>query len=96
MRSDQSVSFDKTPIENACQISLRGNLLRRNGAARSLAAAEAHNRRKIPVELDSFAHIDPSRSALNHELISLNEISLEDTILEVLHKRGVDLKASHK
>lgn len=92
MRSDQNVSFDKAPRENACQMSLRGNLLRRNGAARTLAAAEAHNRRKIPVELDSFAHIDPSRSALNRELISLNGISLEDTILDVLHKRGVDLK----
>lgn len=73
------------------QISLRGILLKRKGPAHTLAMAEAHNRRKIPVELSAFAHIDPSKSASNIELISLNDISLEDAILEVLNKRGVDL-----
>jgi hypothetical protein len=73
------------------QISLRGNLLRRSGKARTLSAAEAHNMRKIPVELENFAHIDPSKSNLNHELISLNGVSLEDTILGIMHTKGVDL-----
>lgn len=72
-------------------IRLRGILLKRKGPAHTLAMAEAHNRRKIPVELSTFAHIDPSKSASNIELISLNDISLEDAILEVLNKRGVDL-----
>jgi hypothetical protein len=74
------------------QISLRGNLLRRIGKARSLDAAEAHNRRKIPVELSAFAHIDPSKSTSNHELISLGGMSLEDAILAILNQAGVDLK----
>jgi hypothetical protein len=72
-------------------IRLLGILLRREGPAHTLAMAEAHNRRKIPVELVTFAHIDSSKSASNKELISLNGISLEDAILGVLHKRGVDL-----
>jgi hypothetical protein len=72
-------------------IRLIGILLKRKGPAHTLAMAEAHNRRKIPVEISTFAHIDPSKSALNRELISLNEVSLEDTILDVLNKRGVDL-----
>jgi hypothetical protein len=73
------------------QISLRGNLLRRSGKACALLVTEAHNRRKIPVELENFAHIDSSKSNLNHELISLNGVSLEDTILGILHTKGVDL-----
>jgi hypothetical protein len=76
---------------NVYQISLRGNLLRHNGKTRTLAAAEAHNRRKIPVELENFAHIDPAKSYLNCELISLNGMSLEDTILGIMHTKGVDL-----
>lgn len=70
---------------------LRGILLKRKGPAHTLAMAEAHNRRKIPVELSTFAHIDPSKSVSNKELISLNYISLEDAIFELLNKRGVDL-----
>jgi hypothetical protein len=72
-------------------IRLSGILLKRKGPAHTLAMAEAHNRRKIPVELSTFAHIDPSKSASNKELISLNDISLEDAILKLLNKRGVDL-----
>lgn len=94
MRTNNSIQFqNKCVSTNLCQISLRGILLRRKGRAHTLAMAEAHNRRKIPVELESFAHIDPSKTSLNVELISLQDISLEDVILGVLNESAVDLNS---
>lgn len=90
MSANQSSQADQSIIGTAYRISLRGILLKRKGSAHTLAMAEAHNRRKIPVELSSFAHIDPSKSALNQELIAFRGVSLEDAVLSTLHDRGVD------
>lgn len=94
MTTNNSIQFhNKSASTNQYQISLRGILLRRKGKANTLAMAEAHNRRKIPVELESFAHIDPSKTSLNVELVSLQDLSLEDVILGVLHENVVDLNS---
>jgi len=79
MRTDNTSPSHAITNENTCRISLMGILLKRKGPAHTLAMAEAHNRRKIPLELSSFSHIDPSRSVLNQESIALNGVSLEDT-----------------
>jgi hypothetical protein len=93
MRADNTSPSNATANENACRISLRGILLKRKGPANTLAMAEAHNRRKISVELASFSHINPSKILLNQELISLKGVSLEDAVLSVLYDRGIDLNS---
>jgi hypothetical protein len=93
MRTDNTSPSNATANENACRICLRGILLKRKGSAHTLAMAEAHNRRKIPVELASFSHIDPSKSVLNQELISLRGVALEDAVLGVVADRGIDLNS---
>ena len=90
MRTDNTSPSHLTVNRNTFRISLMGILLKRKGPAHTLAMAEAHNRRKIPAELSSFSHIDPSKSVLNQELIALKGVSLEDAVLNVLHDRGID------
>lgn len=93
MRSDHSNLSHQDIMENAYRISVRGVLLKRKGSAHTLAMAEAHNTRKIAMELASFAHIDSSRTWLNQELISLSGKSLEDAVLDVLREKEVDLSS---
>jgi predicted aconitase with swiveling domain len=63
------------------KLQLRGQLLYLNGTKQTLLKTEAHNTRNIPIELDTFGHIDPNKTHLNHEIVSLHGESLEGCVL---------------
>lgn len=72
------------------KLTVHGNLLKRSGLKRTLALAEAHNLRKIPAEVKTFQHIDPEKSHLNKELISLGQETLEGKVLRLVTEAGID------
>jgi hypothetical protein len=51
------------------KLDLRGHLLYLKGGKQTLELAQAHNTRNIPIELEAFHHIDPSKVHLNRELV---------------------------
>jgi hypothetical protein len=73
------------------KLELRGQLLYLNGKRQTLSKAEAHNTRKIPIELESFNHIDPTKVHLNHELVSLGEETLEEKVKRLILETGINL-----
>jgi hypothetical protein len=73
------------------KLELRGHLLYLNGNRQTLSKAEAHNTRKIPTELESFNHIDPTKVHLNHELVSLGQETLEGKVKRLITEMGIDL-----
>ena len=72
-------------------LDIRGRLLYLKGKSHTLAMTEAHNAREIPIELYAADRIDPSKIHLNHELVSLREQSLEDTVKQVILNAGMDI-----
>lgn len=72
------------------RITVYGSLLKRKGLKRTLALAEAHNLRKIPAEVKTFQHIDPKKSHLNKELITLGQETLEGRVLRLVTEAGID------
>jgi hypothetical protein len=72
------------------KLELRGHLLYLNGNKRTLSRAEAHNTRKIPIELEAFKHIDPSKISANYELVNLGDISLENKVKEFIVSAGIN------
>jgi len=73
------------------KLELRGQLLYLNGNRQTLSKAEAHNTRKIPIEFESFNHIDPSKIHLNHELVSLDDESLQERVIRLITESGISL-----
>lgn len=72
------------------KLELRGILLYRNGGRNTLKSAHAHNTRNIPIELDAFHHIDPSKVHLNKELVALDGNTLEQSVLERITNAGIN------
>jgi len=73
------------------KLQLRGQLLYLNGTKQTLLKTEAHNTRNIPIELDTFGHIDPNKTHLNHEIVSLHGESLEGCVLRHISEAGIDI-----
>ena len=71
------------------KLDLRGSLLYLSGTNQTLELAEAHNNRKIPIELYARDKIDPDRIHLNQEIVPLSK-SLESTVIELISKAGID------
>lgn len=74
------------------KLELRGILLYLNGGRNTLKAAQAHNTRNIPIELEAFHHIDSSKVHLNKELVALDGRTLEQTVIEKVTRAGIDIK----
>ena len=72
------------------KLDLRGHLLYLNGSGQTLALAEAHNNRKIPIELYARDRIDPDRIHLNQQIVPL-EKSLEVTVREHIEHAGISI-----
>jgi hypothetical protein len=72
------------------KLEIRGILLYRKGHRNTLRLAELHNSRSIPTELDAFGHIDPRKSILNHEIVSLQGKPLEETVVHMIEAAGMD------
>jgi hypothetical protein len=75
------------------KLGLRGHLLYLNGKERTLSKAQAHNTRAIPIELESFEHINPSKVSSNIELVGLNGETLEHKVLDHIGKAGINLNS---
>ena len=75
------------------KLELRGHLLYLSGNRQTLSKAEAHNTRKIPIEFEVFNHIDKSKIHLNHELVSLENESLEESAKRLIAEAGVNLNS---
>ena len=73
------------------KLQLRGQLLYLNGSKQTLIRTEAHNARNIPIELDAFGHIDPNKTHLNCEIVSLHGESLEGCVLRHIQEAGIDI-----
>ena len=73
------------------KLQLRGQLLYLNGTKQTLIRTEAHNTRNIPIELDTFGHIDPNKTGLNREIVSLHSESLEECVLRHISQAGIDI-----
>ena len=71
------------------KLDLRGHLLYLNGNSQTLELAEAHNNRKIPIELYARDKIDPSRTHLNQQIVSLSK-SLQMTVIDALTDAGLN------
>jgi hypothetical protein len=71
------------------KLDLRGHLLYLNGNSQTLELAEAHNNRKIPIELYARDKIDPDRTHLNQQLIPLTK-PLQETVLELIAHAGIN------
>lgn len=79
------------------KLQLRGQLLYLNGNKQSLAKADAHNNRMIPIELGAFGHINPDKVALNQQIVSLHNESLESKVLSLIRGAGIDVsKGAYK
>ena len=73
------------------KLGLRGSVLRRIGDKKTIALADAHNRRLFKPKGALLGKIDPTKSHLNIELIKLSEGTLEDTVLKHINLAGIDL-----
>ncbi|MBU3587621.1 plasmid recombination protein [Polynucleobacter sp. 31A-FELB] len=71
------------------KLDLRGHLLYLNGNSQTLVLAEAHNNRKIPIELYARDKIDPSKTYLNKQIVPLNK-SLEVTVQDLIVGAGIN------
>ena len=70
------------------KLTIKAHLLRLTGKTRTLRLAEAHNLRMMAA---SNSAIDPRKSHLNTELVSLGSLSLEDKVISILTARGIAL-----
>jgi hypothetical protein len=73
------------------KLGIRGATLRRTGDKRTIALADAHNRRLFKPRGSLVGKIDPTKSHLNIELIKLTEKTLEATVFKHIDLAGVDL-----
>jgi Plasmid recombination enzyme len=73
------------------KLDLRGHLLYLKGKKQTLELAQLHNTRNIPIELEAFDHIDPSKVHLNQEINSLHGKTLEEAVMGAITEAGIDL-----
>lgn len=73
------------------KLQLRGQLLYLTGSKQTLSLAEKHNTRKIPIELETFGHINPSKIQMNQEIVSLQGMHLEEAVLQYINQAGIDI-----
>ena len=76
------------------KLDLRGKLLYLNGNRHTLSKADLHNTRQIPTEFETFSHIDPTKSHLNQELVSLESESLEQKVKMLIGEAGISLDSA--
>ena len=90
-RWHQSQNGGNYMINTIHKLGLRGAVLRRTGDKRTIALADAHNRRLFKPRGSLVGKIDSTKSYLNIELIKLSEESLEATVFKHIDLAGVDL-----
>mgnify|MGYP002631830048 FL=1 len=94
----QTKQAHKTDFHFDCQrthsLTLIGKTLKVEGKTGTLALADLHNRRKIPYEAKGLGHIDRTHTALNTELISLENDTLIDAVFRTLREKNFDFNAS--
>jgi len=73
------------------KLDLRGHLLYLNGTKQTLELAQRHNTRKIPIELYAADRIDPTKTHLNQEIVSLYGKSLEEVVKDAICEAGIDI-----
>jgi hypothetical protein len=73
----------------------QGTLLKLKGSKGALAAAEAHNMRRIRAEFRTYDHIDEKLSNDNIKLVPLGDDSYEQRVFNEINKAGIDMTTKH-
>jgi hypothetical protein len=75
------------------KLELRGHLLYLNGNRQTLSKAEAHNARKIPIELQPNGRIDSSKSHCNKVIVPIEYESLEGKVKKIISDAGINIES---
>lgn len=75
------------------KLELRGCLLYLKGSKQTISMTEAHNARKIPIELQPNGRIDPTKSINNAVIESIDCGSLEEKVKTIISDAGINLES---
>ena len=74
------------------KLELRGSLLYLKGSKQTILMTEAHNARKIPIELQPNGRIDPEKSLYNTVIVDIDFDSLESKVKKVISDAGINIE----